>query len=118
MPNEQDGVPYLTTAPIKGGTTHTFTFKLKQSGTYWYHSHTKLQEQIGMYGSLVIHKKENDPTLREYDTIPDYPLLLSDWTNMNPKTVHRYLHNANDWFGIKKNAVQLLVSEQNTHCLG
>lgn len=106
VPNEQDGVPNLTTADIKGGTTHTFNFKLRQSGTYWYHSHTKLQEQLGMYGSLVIHKKKNDPYRREYDEIPDYTLLLSDWTDMNPKTVNRYLHNANDWFGIKKGTVQ------------
>ncbi len=55
VPNDQDGVPYLTTAPIKGHTTHVFRFRLVQNGTYWYHSHTMLQEQSGMYGALIIH---------------------------------------------------------------
>lgn len=106
VPNEQDGVPYLTTAPIESNTVHTFAFRLRQSGTYWYHSHTGLQEQIGMYGSLTINKNVDDPTYREFDELPSYNVLLSDWTNMNPNTVHRYLHNANDWFAIKKGAVQ------------
>lgn len=106
VPNEQDGVPNLTTAPIEPNTVHTFTYRLKQSGTYWYHSHTGLQEQIGMYGSLIINKKKDDPTIREFDQIPSYNVLLSDWTNMNPSTVDRYLHNANDWFSIEKGTVQ------------
>ena len=106
VPNEQDGVSYLTTAPIEPNTVHTFTYRLKQSGTYWYHSHTGMQEQIGMYGSLIINKKKDDPTIREFDEIPSYNVLLSDWTNMNPNTVHRYLHNANDWFSIEKGTVQ------------
>lgn len=106
LPNEQDGVPYLTTAPIKGGTTHLFTFKLVQDGSYWYHSHTKLQEQIGMYGSLIIYKKKNDPTIRDFDKIPDYAMVLSDWINEKPFEVHRKLHNATDWYAIKKGTTQ------------
>src|SRR5690606_2766485 len=76
LPNFQDGVPYLTTPPIKAGTTFTYKFPIKQSGTYWYHSHTMLQEQSGVYGSIVIHPKKK--TL-DYDK--DLVLLLSDWTN-------------------------------------
>lgn len=106
VPNEQDGVPYLTTAHIEPNTVHTFTFRVRQSGTYWYHSHTGLQEQIGMYGSLTINKKNDDPTYREFDELQSYNVLLSDWTNMNPNTVHRYLLNANDWFAIEKGTVQ------------
>ena len=52
LPNKEDGVPYLTTAPIAAGSTHTFTFPLIQNGTYWYHSHD-LQEQLGLYGAIV-----------------------------------------------------------------
>ncbi len=99
LPNEQDGVPYLTTAPIKAGTTHLYKFPLVQNGTYWYHSHTKLQEQSGMYGAFIIHKKEEQK-------IPEYTMVLSDWTNMKPFEVHRRLHNANDWSAIKKAKVQ------------
>ena len=45
LPNKMDGVPYLTAPPIKAGSSHTFEFELKHPGTYWYHSHTGLQEQ-------------------------------------------------------------------------
>ena len=57
LPNFQDGVPYLTTPPIMPGKTFTYRFPLKHSGTYWYHSHTGLQEQRGVYGSIVINPK-------------------------------------------------------------
>ncbi|MGK2864102.1 MAG: multicopper oxidase domain-containing protein, partial [Chitinophagaceae bacterium] len=99
LPNEQDGVPYLTTAPIKGHTTHTYTFKLKQSGTYWYHSHTMLQEQIGMYGAIVIRPREAKQQLEEV-------VLLSDWSDENPHEIERSLHFGTDWYMIQKNAVQ------------
>ncbi|MDP1801618.1 MAG: multicopper oxidase domain-containing protein [Bacteroidota bacterium] len=99
LPNEQDGVPYLTTAPIKAGTTHIYKFPLVQNGTYWYHSHTKLQEQVGMYGAFIIHKKKKQE-------LPEYTMVLSDWTNMKPFEVHRRLHNANDWSAIKKAKIQ------------
>lgn len=99
LPNEQDGVPYLTTAPIKGMSTHTYKFPIRQSGTYWYHSHTMLQEQNGMYGAFIIHKK-NAPKL------PEYTMLLSDWTDADPHEIERSLHKANDWYAIKKGATQ------------
>ncbi len=99
LPNEQDGVPYLTTAPIKAGTTHLYKFPLVQNGTYWYHSHTGLQEQGGMYGAFIIHKQHEKP-------MPEYTLVLSDWTDMKPFEVHRRLHMANDWSAIKKANVQ------------
>ncbi|QEE49807.1 copper oxidase [Flavobacterium alkalisoli] len=99
LPNEQDGVPYLTTAPIKSNTVHTYKFPLKQSGTYWYHSHTMLQEQSGMYGAFIINKK-NEPK------IPEYVMLLSDWSDENPHEIERLLHRETDWYAIKKGATQ------------
>jgi CopA family copper-resistance protein len=100
LPNKEDGVPYLTTAPIKPGATHTFTFPLIQSGTYWYHSHTMLQEQSGLYGSIVIH-----PAKKEYD-LKEYVIVLSDWTDQKPREVLRYLKRAGEWYAIKKNSLQ------------
>ncbi|RFM32311.1 copper oxidase [Chitinophaga silvisoli] len=99
LPNRYDGVSYLTTAPIKAGETHEYKFPIIQNGTYWYHSHTMFQEQSGLYGAIVIHKKNEKPQ-------PEYTMLLSDYTHMNPNTVNRYLHNASDWFSVKKNSVQ------------
>ncbi len=99
LPSEEDGVPYLTTAPIKGGHTHTFKFQLKQSGTYWYHSHTMLQEQSGVYGSIVIHPKN-------WKEQKEQVVMLSDWTDENPHEVLRNLKRGLDWYAVKKNAVQ------------
>ena len=99
MPNKEDGVPNLTQMPIKPGATHLYKFPIIQHGTHWYHSHSGLQEQIGMYGSFIMNKRE------EWD-IPTVPIILSEWTNLKPDNVHRMLHNATDWFAIKKNATQ------------
>ncbi|MBD2717220.1 multicopper oxidase domain-containing protein [Microvirga sp. STR05] len=100
LPNEQDGVPYLNTAPVEPGGTHTFTFPLIQSGTYWYHSHTMLQEQDGVYGSIVIHPKRIPYEMREY------VLVLSDWTDHKSKEVLRYLKRTGEWFAVQKGATQ------------
>ncbi|HKG05653.1 MAG TPA: multicopper oxidase domain-containing protein [Pedobacter sp.] len=99
LPNRYDGVPYLTTTPIKAGETKLFKFPIVQNGTYWYHSHTMLQEQSGMYGAIVIHK-------RKAAAEKEYTLLLSDWTNEKPSEVHRSLHSATDWYAIKKGSTQ------------
>lgn len=107
VPNQEDGVPYLTQMPIKPNTTHIYRFPIIQNGTHWYHSHSGLQEQIGMYGNFVILKKPNDPTFRKgIDDLPTFPIILSEWTNLNPNNIHRMLHNANDYPALKKNAVQ------------
>ncbi len=107
LPNKEDGVPYLTQMPIEPNTTHIYRFPIIQNGTHWYHSHSGLQEQIGMYGSMVLLKRTDDPTFRKgIDNLPTVPIILSEWTDYNPDNVHRMLHNANDWFAIKKNTVQ------------
>jgi CopA family copper-resistance protein len=107
LPNKEDGVPYLTQMPIAPGTEHVYRFPIIQSGTHWYHSHSGLQEQIGMYGSMILKKKLNDPTFRKgIDDVPQVPIILSEWTDYNPKNVHRMLHNASDWFAIKKGTTQ------------
>ena len=57
LPNRYDGVPNLTQMPIKPHTTHLYKFPIVQYGTHWYHSHSRFQEQIGMYGAFIINKK-------------------------------------------------------------
>ncbi len=97
LPNFYDGVPYLNTPPIKSGTTFKYEFALNQSGTYWYHSHTMLQEQSGVFGSIVINPKEKT---MDYDK--DLVLMLSDWTNEKPINVLRNLKRGNEWYQMKK----------------
>ena len=99
LPNRYDGVPNLTQMPIKPHTTHLYTFPIVQSGTHWYHSHSRLQEQIGMYGAFIMNKRN------EWD-IPTLPVVLSEWTDMNPEEVHRSLKSATDWFAIQKGTTQ------------
>ena len=107
LPNKEDGVPNLTQMPIEPNTTHIYRFPIIQNGTHWYHSHSELQEQIGMYGNFVMLKRPNDPSFRKgIDDLPTLPIVLSEWTDYNPDNVHRMLHNATDWFAIKKNATQ------------
>ena len=99
LPNQYDGVPNLTQMPIKAHTTYLYKFPIIQNGTHWYHSHTGLQEQIGMYGMFIMNKR------KEWD-IPTIPLLLSEWIDMKPKEVHRSLHAATDWFAVQKGSTQ------------
>ncbi|UBM60308.1 multicopper oxidase domain-containing protein [Marinilongibacter aquaticus] len=97
LPNFYDGVPYLTTPPIKPGTTFTYRIPLNQSGTYWYHSHTMLQEQSGVYGSILIKPKKQS---LDYDK--DLVVVLSDWTNEKPMNVLRNLKRGNEWYQVRK----------------
>lgn len=107
VPNKEDGVPFLTQMPIPPGETFTYRFPIIQNGTHWYHSHKGMQEQIGMYGSMILKKRADDPSFRKgIDDLPQVPIILSEWTDMNPYNIQRMLHYANDWSGIKKQAVQ------------
>jgi CopA family copper-resistance protein len=99
LPNRMDGVPFMTQMPIEPGATYLYRFPIIQHGTHWYHSHSGLQEQIGMYGAFIMNKRE------EWD-IPTIPLVISEWTDMKPGEVHRSLRAATDWFAIKKGSTQ------------
>ena len=99
LPNKMDGVPFLTQMPIKPGATYLYKFPIIQHGTHWYHSHSGLQEQLGMYGAFIMNKR------KEWD-IPTIPVVLSEWTDMKPEEVHRSLHAATDWFAIQKGSTQ------------
>ncbi|MES3019897.1 MAG: multicopper oxidase domain-containing protein [Bacteroidota bacterium] len=99
LPNKMDGVPFLTQMPIKPGDTYVYKFPIIQHGTHWYHSHSGLQEQLGMYGSFIMNKRE------EWD-IPTIPVIISEWLDMKPEEAHRSLHAATDWFAVRKGAEQ------------
>lgn len=105
LPNEQDGVPHVTTQPILPGSTHTFEFELRHSGTYWYHSHTHLQEQNGVYGSIVVTPRGGEPVKADREQV----LVLSDWTNFNPHEVMRMLMRGSDYFGLMRRNSQTIL---------
>jgi FtsP/CotA-like multicopper oxidase with cupredoxin domain len=106
VPNRYDGVSYLTSPPIAPMTTYVATFPIVQNGTYWYHSHTMLQEQTGLYGAIVIQKRQPPPSQPPPPAIKEYTVLLSDWTDEKPYEVQRSLHYATDWYAIRKGSTQ------------
>lgn len=96
-----DGVAYVNTPPIHSGKSFTFEFPLRQSGTYWYHSHTGIQEQKGVYGAFIIHPKDKKI---KYDK--DLVLVLSDWTDENPDQVIANLRKDGDFYTYKKGTMR------------
>lgn len=104
VPPDMDGVPYVSFPPIAAGSTFTYKFPIRQSGTYWYHSHSGLQEQSGVYGAIVIEPRFD--TTR-YDR--DYVVVISDWTNEDPHSVIRNLKRGSEWYSVQKGSGQSLV---------
>ena len=113
VPPGMDGVPYISFPPIAPGTTFTYEFPIRQSGTYWYHSHTSLQEQRGIYGSIVI-----EPERSRIKPDRDYVVLLSDWTDEDPHTVNRTLKRGSEWFAIQKGSGQSILGAMRLGMFG
>lgn len=101
LPPEEDGVAYLNTPPIHPGQSHLFKFRIRQHGTYWYHSHTMVQEQKGVYGALVIHpKKETIKVDKEAVAV------ISDWSDENADQIIRNLRKDGDYYLYKKDSMR------------
>ncbi len=113
VPNDQDGVPHVNTPPIKPGQTVTYTFPIRQQGTYWYHSHSVLQEQLGLYGAFIIQPKEK---IVQVDR--DIAVVVSDWTNQHPNDVLLDLRRNNEFQQRKKNNFPSVIEAFNKGGLG
>lgn len=98
VPADMDGVPALSFPGIKPGETFTYRFPVKQSGTYWYHSHSGGQEQKGLYGPIVIAPAGADPNAADRD----YVVMLSDWTDQNPEHILANLKRESDWYNYSR----------------
>lgn len=92
LPTEMDGVPGLSFNGIAPGETFVYRFKVGQSGTFWYHSHSGLQEQTGIYGSIVIEPRNAVAGMR------DHVLMLSDWTDEDPERVYAKLKTFDGYY--------------------
>lgn len=101
LPPEQDGVSYVNTPPIFPGQERLFKFKIRQNGTFWYHSHTTTQEQKGVYGAFIIHPKKR---AIQYDK--EAVLVLSDWSDENADQIIRNLRKEGDFYLYKKDSVR------------
>jgi len=107
LPTDMDGVPNISFDGIKPNETFTYRFKIKQSGTYWYHSHSGFQEQTGIYGAIVIEPKIKDPY--EYDR--DYVIALSDWSDEKPENIYRKLKLMGNYYNFKQRTIGDFFSE-------
>ncbi|MFP5491433.1 MAG: multicopper oxidase domain-containing protein [Bacteriovoracia bacterium] len=96
-----DGVPYVNTPPIPSGEKFTFKFKLRQHGTYWYHSHTNVQEQKGVYGAIVIHPRE-----KKIKADQDLVVVLSDWSDEDATQILNNLRKDGDYYLFKKQTMR------------
>ncbi|GIW53156.1 MAG: copper oxidase [Gemmatimonadales bacterium] len=107
VPNGMDGVPKVTFDGIRPGETFTYRFPVRQSGTYWYHSHSGLQEQMGVYGPIIIDPIEPDPF--EYER--EYVVVLSDWTFEDPHDVLAKLKKMGGYYNFQRRTVAELIRD-------
>ncbi len=98
VPFQMDGVPGVSFPGIKARSTFTYEFPLKQSGTYWYHSHSGLQEQLGHYGPMIIDAAGTDPVA--YDR--EHVIVLSDWSFFHPHQIFSRLKQEGGFFNRQK----------------
>ena len=101
LPANMDGVPGLSFHGIAPDGMYEYKFKVHQNGTYWYHSHSGFQEQVGVYGPIVIDSKEPEPF--QYNR--DYVVMLSDWTDEDPGRVLAKLKKQSDYYNHHKRTV-------------
>ncbi len=107
LPANMDGVPGLSFRGIAPGEAFTYRFRLRQSGTYWYHSHSMLQEQTGLYAPLIVEPREPEPF--RYDR--DYVVMLSDWTDEDPHRVFARLKKMPEYYNFNQQTLGDLLRD-------
>ena len=114
VPFQMDGVPGVTFPGIRPGETFTYKYAVPQSGTYWYHSHSGLQEQEGLYGPLIIDPHHHDPVA--YDR--EYVLVLSDWSFESPYRIFAKLKKMSDAYNYQQRTVGDFLKDAQARGLG
>ena len=114
LPFRMDGVPGVTFPGIPAGETFTYQYPVRQSGTYWYHSHTGLQEQLGVYGPIVIDPAEPDPFAFDREHV----IVLSDWMFKNPYRVLHKLKKQSDYLNYHKRTLGTFFKDASKNGLG
>ncbi len=111
LPFQMDGVPGVSFPGIKPGETYNYEFEVRQSGTYWYHSHSGMQEAMGQYGAIVIDPAGSDPVAFDREHV----VVLSDWSFMHPMEQLRKLKAMGGYFNHNKQTLagQLAGKDQS-----
>lgn len=110
VPADMDGVPGLSFAGIPSAGEYLYRFKVNQSGTYWYHAHSRFQEQTGLYGPIVIERRGGE----RFVTQRDYVVLLSDWSDIDPERIFAVLKKHSDYFNFGRRTTGDFVAAART----
>jgi CopA family copper-resistance protein len=101
LPYQMDGVPGFGFDGIAPGETFTYRFRVRQSGTYWYHSHSMFQEQTGLYGPLIVLPKDGE----RFPADREHVILFSDWTDEDPLRIYARLKKLSDYYNVNQPTV-------------
>ena len=107
LPADMDGVPGLSFNGIGPGETYVYRFRVNQSGTYWYHSHSRFQEQTGLYGPIVIEPRRGE----RHSADREHVVLLSEWTDLDPEHIYRSLRHQSNYFNFGRRTVGDFVND-------
>jgi len=113
-PFQMDGVPGVSFDGIAPGETFEYRYKVKQNGTYWYHSHTELQEQLGLYGPIIVEPADKEPV--EFDR--EYPVILSDWTFENPYKVLEKMKKSEGYYNYQRRTLVEFIKDIKKNGMG
>ncbi|MGZ8096290.1 MAG: copper resistance system multicopper oxidase [Methylosarcina sp.] len=113
LPYDMDGAPGVSYKGIAPGETFSYRFKVRQSGTYWYHSHSGMQEQAGLYGAIIIDPANQEPV----EAQRDYIVQLSDWTDEDPMSVFAKLKKQSDYYNFNQPTASDFIEDANHHGL-
>ena len=114
LPYQMDGVPGVSFQGIAPGETFTYSFKVEQAGTYWYHSHSGFQEMTGMYGSIIIMPKTGERIKTDRDMV----VQLSDWTDENPMSVFAHLKQQSDYYNYNQPTARDFFNDVSRYGMG
>jgi FtsP/CotA-like multicopper oxidase with cupredoxin domain len=114
VPADMDGVPGLSFNGIAPGESYTYRFPVRQSGTYWYHAHSRFEEQTGLYGAIVIEPRQGE----RHHAERDYVVLLSDWSDTDPEHIYRTLKRQSEYFNYQRRTLGDLLSDARREGLG
>ncbi|TKJ68598.1 copper oxidase [Pseudomonas viridiflava] len=107
LPANMDGVPGLSFDGIAQDGMYVYRFKVRQNGTYWYHSHSGFQEQAGLYGPLIIDAKDPEPFSYEREHV----VMLTDWTDEDPTRLMKKLKKQSDYYNQNKRTVGDFIND-------
>jgi len=110
LPADMDGVPGLSFDGIGPGETYVYRFRVNQSGTYWYHSHSRFQEQTGLYGPIVIEPRRGE----RHRADREHVVLLSEWTDRDPEHIYRILKRQSNYFNFGRRTVGDFLNDART----